>query len=76
MPRSANDIHHMHPSSDGTALGATSYRDFETLTGLVATLERGVYFHVRAGRERRRGLDTRDARPHSANMLQMRCAWE
>jgi len=40
------DIHHMHPSADGAALGATSYRDFETLTGLVATLERGVYFHV------------------------------
>jgi len=40
------DIHHMHPSADGAALGATSYRDFETLTGLVATLEGGVYFNV------------------------------
>lgn len=40
------DIHHMHPSADGAALGATSHRDFETLAGLVATLERGVYFNV------------------------------
>jgi hypothetical protein len=40
------DIHHMHPSADGAALGATSYRDFETLTGLVATLEGGVLFNV------------------------------
>jgi deoxyhypusine synthase len=40
------DIHHMHPSADGAALGATSYRDFETLTGLVATLEGGVFFNV------------------------------
>jgi hypothetical protein len=40
------DIHHMHPSADGAALGATSYRDFETLTALVATLEGGVFFNV------------------------------
>jgi deoxyhypusine synthase len=40
------DIHHMHPSADGAALGATSYRDFETLAGLVATLEGGIYFNV------------------------------
>ncbi len=40
------DIHHMHPSADGAALGATSFRDFETLTGLVATLEGGVLFNV------------------------------
>jgi len=40
------DIHHMHPSADGAALGATSYRDFETLVGLVASLEGGVYFNV------------------------------
>jgi deoxyhypusine synthase len=30
------DVHHMHPGADGAALGATSYRDFETLAGLVA----------------------------------------
>jgi hypothetical protein len=41
-----SDIHHMHPSADGAALGATSYRDFETLASLVATLARGVVFNV------------------------------
>lgn len=40
------DIHHMHPGADGAALGATSYRDFETLTGLVATLEGGLFANV------------------------------
>lgn len=40
------DIHHMHPSADGAAIGATSYRDFETLAGLVARLEGGVYWNV------------------------------
>ncbi len=40
------DIHHMHPSADGAALGATSHRDFETLAGLVATLKGGVIFNV------------------------------
>jgi hypothetical protein len=36
----------MHPGADGAALGATSFRDFETLTGLVATLRDGVVFNV------------------------------
>jgi hypothetical protein len=40
------DIHHMHAGADGAALGATSYRDFETLASLVATLEDGVLFNV------------------------------
>lgn len=40
------DIHHMHPSADGAALGATSLRDFETLAALVARLEGGVYWNV------------------------------
>jgi deoxyhypusine synthase len=40
------DIHHMHPEADGAALGATSYRDFETLAALVARLEGGVLFNV------------------------------
>jgi deoxyhypusine synthase len=40
------DVHHMHPSADGAALGATSYRDFETLTSLVAALEGGVLYNV------------------------------
>jgi hypothetical protein len=41
-----SDIHHMHPGADGAALGATSYRDFETLAGMVATLEGGILFNV------------------------------
>jgi len=40
------DIHHMHPSADGAALGATSHRDFELLTRLVAALEGGVLFNI------------------------------
>jgi hypothetical protein len=40
------DIHHMHASADGAALGATSFRDFETLASGVATLEGGVLFNV------------------------------
>lgn len=40
------DVHHMHPSADGAALGETSYRDFETLCGLVARLEDGVLIHT------------------------------
>ncbi len=40
------DIHHMHPGADGAALGATSFRDFETLTRLVAALEGGVLFNI------------------------------
>jgi len=40
------DIHHMHAGADGAALGATSYRDFETLTSCVATLGDGVVFNV------------------------------
>jgi deoxyhypusine synthase len=41
-----SDVHHMHASADGAALGATSHRDFETLAGVVATLEGGVFFNV------------------------------
>lgn len=40
------DIHHMHAGADGGALGATSHRDFETLTGIVAGLSRGMVFNV------------------------------
>ncbi len=40
------DVHHMHAGADGAALGVTSYRDFETLVGLVGTLEGGVVFNV------------------------------
>ena len=40
------DIHHMHPSADGAAIGETSYRDFEKLTSLVAGLSEGVLLNV------------------------------
>ena len=40
------DIHHMHPSADGAAIGETSYRDFELLSSLVATLQDGVVLNV------------------------------
>jgi hypothetical protein len=40
------DIHHMHASADGAALGTTSLRDFELFTGLVATLEGGVFLNI------------------------------
>jgi deoxyhypusine synthase len=40
------DIHHMHPSADGAAIGETSYRDFETLASLVAGLDEGVVLNV------------------------------
>jgi len=40
------DIHHMHPSADGAAIGETSYRDFETLASLVAGLGEGVLLNV------------------------------
>lgn len=40
------DIHHMHASADGAALGETSYRDFEKLTSLVAGLQGGVMLNV------------------------------
>lgn len=40
------DIHHMHPSADGAAIGETSYRDFEKLVSLVAGLQGGVLLNV------------------------------
>jgi deoxyhypusine synthase len=40
------DIHHMHPSADGAALGETSFRDFEKLAGLVASLQDGIVLNV------------------------------
>jgi deoxyhypusine synthase len=40
------DVHHMHAGADGAALGATSLRDFELLTSLVATLEGGVFYNI------------------------------
>lgn len=40
------DIHHMHSSADGAAIGETSYRDFEKLASLVAGLQGGVLLNV------------------------------
>ena len=40
------DIHHMHPSADGAAIGETSFRDFEKLASLVAGLQGGVLLNV------------------------------
>jgi len=40
------DIHHMHPSADGAAIGETSYRDFEQLASFVAGLDEGVVLNV------------------------------
>ena len=40
------DIHHMHPSADGAAIGETSFRDFEKLASLVAGLSEGVVLNV------------------------------
>jgi hypothetical protein len=39
------DIIHMHPRADGKALGDCSFRDFHTLTSVVATLDDGVYLN-------------------------------
>jgi deoxyhypusine synthase len=39
------DIIHMHPKTDGKALGDCSLRDFRTLTSVVATLGGGVYLN-------------------------------
>src|SRR5207244_266610 len=35
------DIIHQHPSADGAALGATSYRDFRRLAGVLPALHDG-----------------------------------
>jgi len=39
------DIIHMHPKTDGKALGDCSLRDFRTLTSVVSTLGGGVYLN-------------------------------
>jgi len=40
------DIHHMHASASGAALGEASLRDFRTLCAAVATIEQGVYLNI------------------------------
>lgn len=40
------DVHHLHPSADGAALGTGSYRDFLIFCERVASLEKGVYINL------------------------------
>jgi len=40
------DIIHQHPSCDGAALGAASFRDFRILTESVADLREGVLLNI------------------------------
>ncbi len=40
------DIVHMHPGADGAAIGAASMKDFRVLTGVVGSLEDGVWLNV------------------------------
>ena len=40
------DIVHMHPGSDGGAIGKTSMKDFHLLASRIANLEGGVYLNV------------------------------
>jgi len=40
------DVTHMHPETDGAAMGEASLRDFRTFCGLVARLQGGVYLNV------------------------------
>jgi len=40
------DIVHIHPSADGAAIGAASFRDFRLFTSVVCDLSGGVFFHV------------------------------
>jgi hypothetical protein len=40
------DVLHIHPSTDGGALGELTHRDFRIFCGLVTSLEGGVYLNV------------------------------
>jgi len=40
------DVIHMHPATDGAALGALSYRDFRLFCRIVAGLKNGVYINL------------------------------
>lgn len=40
------DIIHMHPNSDGAALGRSSFNDFKLFCGVVSELSGGVYLNV------------------------------
>ncbi len=40
------DVIHMHPSTDGAALGEASYRDFKIFSSIISKLEGGVYLNL------------------------------
>ena len=40
------DVIHMHPSTDGAAIGEASYRDFKIFSSIISKLEDGVYINL------------------------------
>jgi hypothetical protein len=40
------DVIHMHPSTDGAAIGEASYRDFKIFSSIISKLEGGVYLNL------------------------------
>jgi hypothetical protein len=40
------DVIHMHPSTDGAAIGEGSYRDFKIFSSIISQLEGGVYLNL------------------------------
>ncbi len=40
------DVIHMHPSTDGAAVGEASYRDFKIFSSIISKLEAGVYLNL------------------------------
>ena len=40
------DIIHMHPSCDGTAIGAGSHLDFRMFSSIISRLEKGLYLNI------------------------------
>jgi len=40
------DVIHMHPSTDGAAIGEASYRDFKIFSSIISKLEGGVYINL------------------------------
>lgn len=40
------DIIHMHPSTDGKALGDTTFRDYQILTDIVCMMDGGVWINI------------------------------
>ncbi|MCK5554056.1 MAG: hypothetical protein KAJ09_12975 [Deltaproteobacteria bacterium] len=40
------DVIHMHPSTDGAAIGEASYRDFKIFSFIISKLEGGVYLNL------------------------------